>query len=123
MIYGWKSLQIDFVFAFLQADIEQEMYMELPLDIKTKKDYVLQLPKNLYSQKQASWVFYLHLKKRLEKIGFQPSQIDEGLLFRGTTIFVFMWIMEYFLIQVKISYIKQLRICKMQDTILKSKAQ
>ena len=91
MICGWKSIQIDFVLAFPQADIEQEMYMELPSGIQTKdpdKDYVLQLTKNLYGQKQASRVFYLHLKKGLEKIGFQPSQIDEGLFFRGTTIFV-----------------------------------
>ena len=63
--------------------------MELPSGIKNKnpnKDYLL--TKNLYGQKQTSQVFYLHLKKGQEKKGFQPSQIDEGLFSRGTTIFV-----------------------------------
>ncbi len=42
-----------------------------------RKDYVLKLEKNLYGQKQAGRVWYLHLKKNLLKLGFKPSEHDE----------------------------------------------
>ena len=91
LICGWESKQIDFVLAFPQAEIEQDMFMELPPGIRaidSKKDYVLKLKKNLYGQKQAGRIFYLHLKKGLERIGFKASKIDECLFYRGATIFI-----------------------------------
>ncbi len=42
-----------------------------------RKDYVLKLEKNLYGQKQAGRVWYLHLRKYLLKLGFKPSEHDE----------------------------------------------
>jgi hypothetical protein len=43
--------------AYTQADIEFDMYIELPMGIETKygngKMHVLKLLKNLYGQKQA----------------------------------------------------------------------
>ena len=91
LICGWKTKQIYFVLAFPQANIEQDMYMELPTGIIPKdpnKDYVLFLRKNLYGQKQASRVFFLYLKEGLEKIGFQQSDIDECLFYRDKTMFL-----------------------------------
>jgi hypothetical protein len=44
-----------------------------------RKNYVLKLEKNLYGQKQAGRVWYLHLKKNLIKLGFKPSEFDECL--------------------------------------------
>ena len=35
-----------------------------------RKEYVLKLEKNLYGQKQAGRVWYLHLRKNLLKLGF-----------------------------------------------------
>jgi len=52
-----------------------------------RKDYVLKLEKNLYGQKQAGRVWYLHLKKNLLKLGFKPSEHDECILYSGKTIF------------------------------------
>ena len=91
LMLGWKSKQVDFVLAFPQANIEHDMYMELPAGIIPKdrnKDYVLLLRKNLYGQKQASRVFYLYLREGLEKIGFRVSKIDECLFYRSKTMFV-----------------------------------
>jgi hypothetical protein len=34
LIYQWKTRQIDFVLAFPQADVECELYMELPRSLK-----------------------------------------------------------------------------------------
>jgi uncharacterized membrane protein len=52
----WHTRQVDFVLAYTQADIEFNMYMELPAGIETKygngKTHILKLLKNLYSQKQ-----------------------------------------------------------------------
>ena len=84
LMLGWKSRQVDFVLAFPQANIEHDMYMELPAGIRPRdpnKDYVLLLRKNLYGQKQASQVFYLYLKEGLKKIGFQASKVDECLFY------------------------------------------
>ena len=53
----WHMRQVDFIMAYPQADIEIDMYMELPKGIKTKysngKTHVLKLLKKLYGQKQA----------------------------------------------------------------------
>jgi hypothetical protein len=48
----------------------------------------LKLEKNLYGQKQAGRVWYLHLKKNLLKLGFKPSQHDECIFYYGKTIFI-----------------------------------
>jgi hypothetical protein len=53
-----------------------------------RKKYALKLEMNLYGQKQAGRVWYLHLKKNLEKIGFKPSSFDDSLFYYGTTIFI-----------------------------------
>ena len=65
LVNQWKSKQVDFVLAFPQADIECEMYMEVPRGFSldgSRKKHALRLKKNLYSQKQAGriWNQYLH---------------------------------------------------------------
>jgi len=53
-----------------------------------RRDYVLKLEKNLYEQKQAGRVWYLHLRKKLLKLGFKPSQHDECIFYDGKLIFI-----------------------------------
>jgi hypothetical protein len=53
-----------------------------------RKDYVLKLEKNLYGQKQAGRVWYLHLRKNLLELGFKPSQHDECIFYYGRTTFI-----------------------------------
>jgi hypothetical protein len=66
--------------------------MELPKGVEMKdgnrKTHVLKLLKNLYGQKQAGRVWNQHLVKGLKKIGFQQSEVDECVFYRGSTIFV-----------------------------------
>ena len=73
-INKWRTRQLDFVMAFTQADVERDLYMELPKNFSVpgtkithadKDKYVLKLVKNLYGQKQAGKVWYDHLKKKL----------------------------------------------------------
>jgi hypothetical protein len=89
----WHMQQIDFVLAYPQAPIETPLYMEVPKGItlsgmpNQSQDYVLQLKKILYGQKQAGRVWYKYLHAGLEDIGFTPSLIEEcvyyckGMLF------------------------------------------
>jgi hypothetical protein len=97
IISKWHTRQLDFVLAYTQADIERELYMKLPAGFtapgktiteQNRKDYVLKLEKNLYGQKQAGRVWYLHLRKNLLKLGFKPSNHDECVFYYGKTIFI-----------------------------------
>ena len=97
LLKGWHTRQLDFLLAYTQADIERDLYMKLPpgfmvngreLTEDERKKHVLKLEKNLYGQKQAGRVWYLHLKKNLERIGFKVSKHDECLFYYGRTIFI-----------------------------------
>ena len=81
------SKAMDFVLAFPQADLEEDIWMHLPIglqvDGQTEADsdcqYVLKLNKNLYGLKQGSYNWYEKLKKSLVDQGFKPSDIDPCL--------------------------------------------
>jgi hypothetical protein len=92
IINNWHTRQLDFVLAYPQADIERDLYMKLlvgfskegvTLSKKEKKNYVLKLVKNLYGQKQAGRVWYQHLRKKLIKLGFKPSEHNECVFYYG----------------------------------------
>ncbi len=91
IIHKWKTRHVDFVLAFLQADIECKMYIELPHGVEMKhgrgKTHALKLLKNLYGKKQAGRAWYIHLHTKLIGIGFKQSVYDNCLYYRGTTIF------------------------------------
>jgi hypothetical protein len=97
ILSNWHTRQLDFVLAYTQADIERDLYMKLPAGFtlpdrtiteQDRRDYVHKLEKNLYGQKQAGRVWYLHLKKNLLKLGFKPSEHDECIFHSGKTIFI-----------------------------------
>ena len=88
---GWVTRQIDFVLAYPQADVECDLYMEIPrmCHVKgDKKEHVLKLKKNLYGSKQAGKVWFQHLLKGLRARGFKQSKADECVFYKGSTIFV-----------------------------------
>jgi hypothetical protein len=90
---GWETRQIDFVMAYVQADVENDnMYMKIPkgFDVQGKDPnaFALKLNKNLYGQKQAGRVWYRHLTKKLLAIGFIKSDVDECVFYKGTAIYV-----------------------------------
>jgi len=88
---------LDFVLAYTKADIERDLYMKLSAGFtvpgraiteQDRRDYVLKLEKNLYGQKQAGRVWYLHIRKNLLKLGFKPSPHNECIFYYGKTIFM-----------------------------------
>ena len=81
-IHKLDSKSIDFVLAFPQADLDVDIWMELPramipeVDPKNGHLYVLKLKNNLYGLKQASFNWYEKLKTGLMDRGLEPSKID-----------------------------------------------
>ena len=58
---NWITRQIDFVLAYPQADVECDLFMEIPRMCNVdgnKKEHVLKLKKNLYGSKQAGKVWF-----------------------------------------------------------------
>jgi hypothetical protein len=75
------SRSIDFTLAYPQADLDVDIYLELPMGFKLegghdKKLYVLKLKKNLYGLKQAGYNWYEKLKGGMLARGFKVCQSD-----------------------------------------------
>ena len=91
-IHGLHSKSIDFVLAFPQADLDVDIWMELPMGIvvgsheSNSRGYVLKLKKSLYGLKQASLNWFEKLKQGLMDRGFRPSAIDPCLYLKENMI-------------------------------------
>ena len=69
-----ETRSIDFVLAFPQAELDIEVYMELPYGFEgpdKSQRYILKLNKNLYGLKQAAHNWFEKLKHGLEDRGYQ----------------------------------------------------
>jgi hypothetical protein len=92
ILYDWHTVQIDFVLAYPQADVETDIYMQIPkgfeIEGKTRKTHVLKLIKNLYGQKQAGRVWNQHLHEKLLKLGWEQSKADECLYYKNDVLFI-----------------------------------
>ena len=103
VIHGFASRQVDFIQAFPQAPIDDDVYIRIPQgfsydSIKQKlvqvkdnpkykdNNYCIKLKRNLYGCRQASQNWFLHLSKGLEKHGFKPSTADLCLFLRHNAI-------------------------------------
>ena len=74
IVLNLATQQIDFSNAFCQADIDEEVYVEMPKDFGDPRGrgMVLRLNKSLYGTKQAPRTWFLKLKECLEQQG-SPS--------------------------------------------------
>ncbi len=87
---GWKTRVIDYTNAFPQANIDTDIYVELPALFGSKMgtDKVLKLKKSLYGLKQSPCTFYQHLSKSLQRRGWSVSSIDPCLFMKKDMICV-----------------------------------
>lgn len=92
ILHGWHAKQVDYVQAYPQAPAARPMYMEIPKGCEIpghdNKDWVLQAKKNIYGGKDSGRVWYLYLKKKLEDVGFQVSDHDECVFYKGNAMYV-----------------------------------
>ena len=73
---NWEIRSIDVGNAYLEADIDTELYMELPKESKTAPRQVVRLLKSLYGLKQAGELWNRRLHGILESMGFKRCFSD-----------------------------------------------
>uniref|UniRef100_A0A803PK78 Reverse transcriptase Ty1/copia-type domain-containing protein n=1 Tax=Cannabis sativa TaxID=3483 RepID=A0A803PK78_CANSA len=89
-IQNWHTLQIDINNAFLNGDLNEEVYMVIPPGLTspntdgTASNLVCKLHKSIYGLKQSSRQWYTKLSDALLMEGFQQSQADYNLFTKGT---------------------------------------
>ena len=72
--------QMDVKSAFLNGDLEEEIYMSPPPGFPPASDgYVWKLKKSLYGLKQASREWYKKVRTEFESLGFTRSQADHSV--------------------------------------------
>ena len=90
LIFSWKTQQINFVLAFPQADVECDLFMELPRGLifegYHRDTHCYKLIANLYGQKQAGRVWHEYLVEGLLERDWKQSIVDGRIFFKGNTM-------------------------------------
>ncbi|KAG7551494.1 Reverse transcriptase RNA-dependent DNA polymerase [Arabidopsis thaliana x Arabidopsis arenosa] len=87
---NWSLYQFDISNAFLNGDLKEEIYMQLPPGYSSRQgdllpdNAVCRLNKSLYGLKQASRQWYLKFAETLQKLGFQTNHSDHTLFTKFT---------------------------------------
>jgi hypothetical protein len=81
--HDWEVEQLDVVTAFLEADIEEEIYTRQPEGFRhtdiNGEERVCLLKKSLYGLKQAPRNWNKTITTCLEEYGFSQSKVDPGI--------------------------------------------
>ena len=88
-IKNLHTKSIDFVLAYPQANLDVDIYMELPKGFNLGPEsgrYLLKLQKNLYGLKQAGHNWFEKLSSALGNLSINPSKADPCVFIRDDTI-------------------------------------
>jgi hypothetical protein len=90
---NWHTSKLDYFLAYPQAPVEKELYMKIPkgfsIDEGKNDDYVLNVYKNIYGQKQAGRVWHHYLVKVDWYSWIHTIQnIDKCVFYQGKTIYI-----------------------------------
>ena len=95
MLLGWTTKALDFSNAFLHASLpdSEVVFAHLLRGFKSMmqtkgQKVVLRMQKSIYGLWVAPKLWYLHLLKALEKLGFKMSSYDQCLLYHATALLV-----------------------------------
>ena len=66
--------------AFVQSELDEEIYLRLPKGCGSMPGKVVRLPKSLYGLKQASRSCHKHLGSGMKALGFKQSEADPCVL-------------------------------------------
>jgi hypothetical protein len=120
IIFDLATLQVDFTAACVHADIDKPPNWETMTELEKERSgvyiqmprrfgedgKVLKLKKSLYGLKQSPRNFFLHLKAKLEKVGFAQSEIDP-CLFMNDKVICIVYVDDTLLYSPKESYIQE----------------
>lgn len=94
--FHWPLRQLNVNNAFLQGDLEEEVYMTQPpgFTCVDNPTHICKLRKVIYGLKQAPWAWYNALKGHLAHMGFSKAESDNSLFIRNSNA-SFMFILVY----------------------------
>ena len=78
----WNLHQLDIKNAFLNGDLEEEVYMEVPPGLKNEGKLVCKLKKSLYGLKQSPRAWFERFTNVVRKQGYNQGQSDHTLFFK-----------------------------------------
>jgi hypothetical protein len=90
MTLNWLTCSIDFSSAFVQAKLDEPVWIHLPRGFRSEKgsSTCLQLVKSLYGLSVAPRLWYEHIVAALLQLGFKQSATDQCFLYRPTIMIV-----------------------------------
>ena len=75
--YNWQLMQYDVENAFLHGDLDEEIYMNIPLGFEgNTSNKVCKLKKTLYELKQYPRVWFGRFSKVMKESGYKQSKDD-----------------------------------------------
>ncbi|GLU08142.1 hypothetical protein SLE2022_250670 [Rubroshorea leprosula] len=83
-IRRWKLFQMDVKNAFLNGDLEEEVYMKPPAGLHHPLNKVCRLRRALYGLKQSPRAWYAKFSATVSEFGFTSSPHDTALFIRKT---------------------------------------
>jgi len=110
--HDWHVHQMDVKSAFLNGDLDNEIFMKIPPGAEGKHGEVWLLHKALYGLKQASREWYLKLKSQLEGLGFKRSNVDHGVFtknVKGRLLVITVYVDDFLLFLSSIENIKTVK--------------
>ena len=110
MLNDLEAKSIDFILAFPQAELDVDVYMELPAGFD--KDgcngkYVLKLNKSLYGLKQAAFNWFQLFKKGLEDRGYREQSTTDKCGFLGKDSIVLVYVDDCIILSKKGSKVSE----------------
>ena len=89
--YDWPLYQMDVVTAFLNGDLEEDIYMSPPEGTNTPIGYVWKLKKAIYGLKQASRMWHKKIADFLKDLDFK-STYSEPCLFHKDGVIILIYV-------------------------------
>jgi hypothetical protein len=73
---------MDIKAAYLNADLDEEIYIEAPPGFDIPEGHILRLKKGVYGTKQGGCIWYIDFSGTLSTLGYTPMQVDHTIFVR-----------------------------------------
>jgi len=85
ILIGLETKQIDYTSAFVQADIDTDLYLEMPRGFSIEGK-IWFINRSIYGFKKSPRNYYLHMKDKLRKLDCYPTDTDTCLFISADII-------------------------------------